>query len=119
MTAFISGKLFEFFTGRFKKLEGLYHLALDQRGSSSACADELWSLVDPALWARMRNPWLILQRISEEKLTQLNSDKNFVFFLNKNIEMQKAELKSSGWFKENYEHSSLKEGRLFQHGIWA
>ena len=42
-------------------LDGLAELALDLRWSWSHAADELWESIDPELWARTRNPWLILQ----------------------------------------------------------
>lgn len=113
MTESASVPLFDSMMKRFSKLEGLGRLALDQRGSSSALAGELWSLVDPALWSRMRNPWLILQSLSDERFTQLSSDKNFMSILNKHLEMQKERLQGSGWFKEKYADASLKHIAYF------
>ena len=43
--------------------EYLKDLALDMRWSWNPEADELWSQLDPDLWDRTHNPWVLLQTI--------------------------------------------------------
>lgn len=63
----------------------LYSLALDLRRSSSSYANELWNRVDPHLWATTRNPWMILQTLTEERRQELEQDKEFLDLLRKHV----------------------------------
>jgi starch phosphorylase len=56
---------------------GLHDLALDLRWSWYHAADELWSLLDPELWALTHNAWVILQTVSREKLGACLDDAAF------------------------------------------
>ena len=57
---------------------GLAELALDLRWTWSHEADALWERVDAEAWSRTRNPWVILQDISAERLRALAADSSFV-----------------------------------------
>ena len=48
--------------------DGLMELALNLRWTWKHAADQLWSHLDPELWERTMNPWIILQTVSQEKL---------------------------------------------------
>ncbi|WP_291521707.1 DUF3417 domain-containing protein, partial [Acidithiobacillus sp.] len=52
-------------------LTGLAEFALDLRCSWNHAADALWRQMSPELWENTRNPWLILQNVSEETLQRL------------------------------------------------
>lgn len=95
------------------QLEQLLHLALDQRGSSSAFADDLWDKVDHDLWFEMRNPWTILQMISGERLAQLSADQHFLRILQKHTTLHEEMLDYVGWFKTSYPNSPLKHIAYF------
>lgn len=47
-----------------EELAELRDLALDLRWSWCHTADKLWQRIDPELWKRTHNPWLILQTVS-------------------------------------------------------
>lgn len=49
-------------------IEILTELALDVQWSWNHVADELWQQLDPELWDRTHNPWIILQTASREVL---------------------------------------------------
>lgn len=95
------------------ELEDLCRLALDQRGGSSALADELWSIVDPDLWAKKHNPWMILQMLSGERLLQLGQDKTFLKILQKHMTLHHDMLSYEGWFKKTHPNSPLKQIAYF------
>ena len=54
-----------------ESLEALASLALDLRWSWHHGADELWQAVAPEMWEATRNPWLILESVSDQRLTEL------------------------------------------------
>jgi glycogen phosphorylase len=59
-------------------LEVLAELALDLRWIWSHQADHIWRRVDPQTWETTRNPWLILQEASRERLASLADDPTFL-----------------------------------------
>ncbi len=58
-------------------LEGLIELALNLAWARTSASEELWSRVDPDTWQTIRNPWLILQTVSERRLEELAADTDF------------------------------------------
>jgi starch phosphorylase len=58
-------------------LEDLATLALDLRWTWSHGADHLWRALDPEAWELTRNPWLLLQEASSERLEALAGDADF------------------------------------------
>jgi len=56
-------------------LEGLVDLALDLRWSWNHTADKLWRKIDPDLWDKTGNLWLILQTVSADRLNDVAADK--------------------------------------------
>jgi hypothetical protein len=46
----------------------LTELALDLRWSWNHSADQLWAQLEPELWARTHNPWVVLQTVSRAKV---------------------------------------------------
>ena len=52
-------------------------LALDLRWAWNHATDELWRELDPELWESRRNPWLILQAVSHDRLHSLLSDSRY------------------------------------------
>jgi starch phosphorylase len=60
-----------------KGLERLSHLALDLVWTWYHGEDELWEALDRDMWERTRNPWLILQTVSGDRLRQLARNRSF------------------------------------------
>jgi starch phosphorylase len=58
-------------------LEDLATLALDLRWTWSHGADHLWREIDPESWQLTRNPWLLLQEASGDRLAALARDERF------------------------------------------
>jgi glycogen phosphorylase len=89
------------------ELEALDELALDLRWTWSHEADALWERVDAAAWSRTRNPWIILQDISAERLRALAADRSFVAELERVATARRAYLETPGWFSAAHEPSAL------------
>jgi starch phosphorylase len=86
---------------------GLAELALDLRWTWSHEADALWERVDAEAWSRTRNPWIILQDISAERLRALAADGSFVAELERLASTRRAYLDTPGWFSSAHGAASL------------
>ncbi len=86
----------------------LHTLALDLRRCSSYFANELWEKVDPELWQKTRNPWLILQTLSDARKKELENDKAFSWLLKSHLERREKDLQASNWFEKTHgKHISI------------
>ncbi len=82
-------------------------LALDLFWTWSHSGDRVWELMDPELWARTRNPWVILQSLSDSRLEELAEDSDFRVELERLTDERREHLKSGGWFEETHKDSGL------------
>jgi len=57
--------------------DALTDLALDLRWSFNHSADQVWERLDPDLSALTRNPWVVLQTVSRDRLQAATADPNF------------------------------------------
>ncbi len=96
-----------------ESLAGLAELALDLRWSWSYAADAVWQKVAPELWARTRNPWLILQNISGETLQALAQDAAFLALLEGHLQRHRNELTDPGWFEQKYPKAPFQKIAYF------
>src|ERR1039458_5547663 len=76
-------------------METLTEIALNMRWSWNHAADELWSQLDPELWELTRNPWVMLQTVSQEKLKALMSDVQFQKNLDEVVQRRQRREQSS------------------------
>ena len=88
-------------------LEPLGELALDLRWTWSHEADSLWERVDAEAWSRTRNPWIILQDISAERLRALAADASFVAELERLALTRRAYLDAPSWFSSAHASAEL------------
>jgi glycogen phosphorylase len=76
----------------------LGELALDLRWTWTREADALWRRIDEELWTRTRNPWVILQSMSDESLCALAIDRSFTSELDRLARARTSHLEHPGWF---------------------
>jgi starch phosphorylase len=89
------------------KLEILIEFALDLRWTWSHAGDALWQTIDPEIWERTQNPWMLLQNVSKERLETLVQDQTF---LNKLAELKRERTQyysQEGWFQCEYPDCQL------------
>ena len=55
----------------------LRQLALDLRWCWNHGTDELWRQLDPDLWARTHNPWVVVRTVSQQRLARMLGDAQF------------------------------------------
>lgn len=94
-------------------LAGLAELALDLRWSWSHAADVLWERIAPELWQATRNPWLILQNVSNEVLNRLAQDQAFVALLNRFLASHRQSLTAKSWFGSSYPQAPFSQVAYF------
>ncbi len=91
----------------------LKDLALDMRWSWSHTADTIWHQLDPTLWDMTRNPWVVLQTVSLEKLEKSLKDPQFKQVVDDFVKIKEQQEKSESWFQKNYPKSSLNKIAYF------
>jgi len=81
-------------------LEVLTDLALDLRWTWSHSADTLWHTLDKEAWERSKNPWILLQDVSHQRLQQLANDAEFTQELKRLSDERENYLANPGWYSE-------------------
>ncbi len=95
------------------ELDDLRLLALDLRWCWSHAADALWQRIDENLWKHTRNPTLILQTVSLQRLNQLVDDAEFRRQLQQLRKEQNSALSDQNWFQQNHADESLSPVAYF------
>jgi glycogen phosphorylase len=85
----------------------LMELTLDMRWSWDHGADEIWRILDPALWDLTHNPWVVLQTVSRDQFQTVINNPAFRDKVNDLVESRKAANSATAWFQQNYPTSSL------------
>lgn len=88
-------------------VELLVELALDLHWSWSHCTDEIWRQLDPALWHRTQNPWVVLQTVSRERLQRALADKDFFKRVDDLVQSMRRTQEAPAWFQKNHAQSAL------------
>ena len=66
-----------FFNNEVEGFDSLAELALDLYWYWNHSADEVWNQLDPVLWKRTYNPWVVLQTVSRDQLRRALDDPVF------------------------------------------
>jgi starch phosphorylase len=96
-----------------KGVEILVELALDLRWSWNHCTDDIWQQLDPALWARTQNPWIVLQTVSRERLRGALADPVFVKTLDDLVQSERRATEAPAWFHTAHTGSGLTRVAYF------
>jgi len=83
-------------------LQELSTLALDMRWSWHHGTDDLWRMIDTELWEATKNPWLILETISDQQLAKLANDRIFIKALQKQLQVRDEHYQADAWFPAQY-----------------
>ncbi len=92
----------------------LEELAYDLIWSWSHKADRIWSALDSDLWALTRNPIVILQTVSKEKIEKVLADPSLSKIVEELKEKDRLLHKNKQcWFQKKYTNSPLKSIAYF------
>jgi starch phosphorylase len=83
-------------------VDALTEIALNLRWSWNHAADDLWSQLDPELWELTRNPWVMLQTVSRQRLKRLSSEPQIRRRLDEIIERRHRREDTTSWFQRAY-----------------
>jgi starch phosphorylase len=75
-------------------------LAVDLRWTWNHSTDELWRDLEPELWDATRNPWVVLQTASRERLDRLLAEPQFRDRVDAILNRQQEVETSSAWFQQ-------------------
>ncbi|HEX7411342.1 MAG TPA: alpha-glucan family phosphorylase [Bacteroidales bacterium] len=87
--------------------DSLAELALDMRWSWDHSADEIWRMLDPALWELTRNPWVVLQTVSRDQFQSVMDRPAFRKTIDTLVKSRKDANTSPAWFQQNYPDTLL------------
>jgi glycogen phosphorylase len=85
----------------------LRELALNVRWTWDRGADILWRRLEPELWDRTHNPWVVLETVSQEKLNHLLEDPKIQELAHSLVEEVNRRNTSASWFHEHHKNSPL------------
>ncbi len=85
----------------------LAELALDLRNCWDHGADQLWSRLEPELWALTHNPWVVLQTVSRTKLKSIAADPAYRKDLQNLFEVRRKRESEPAWFERTHGDSEL------------
>ncbi len=94
-------------------LEALTGLALDLRWTWSHGADSLWRMLDREGWERTKNPWILLQDTSRQRLEKLARDQHFRQELRRLVQERKRYLADQGWYGQIRDDSDVGKVAYF------
>ena len=94
-------------------IEQLQRLALDLRWSWNHATDELWRWIDPDLWARTHNPWVVLNSASSRRLDELLQTQEFCAALEHLARTAEEGNASATWFQKHYGRGDLMSVAYF------
>lgn len=89
------------------ELMDLVEFALDLRWTWSHVGDILWKMIDSAMWEKTKNPWMMLQNVSKNRLEALVHDQAF---MTKMAELKQERIEyyqQDGWFSSEYSEGQL------------
>jgi starch phosphorylase len=95
-------RLYGFLPSNIEGMEDLAELALDMRWSWNHAADNLWEQLDPGMWERTHNPWVLLQTIKRSQLELQLSDPAFREKIKALMESRSAADSDPAWFQKSY-----------------
>ena len=87
--------------------DSLAELALDMRSSWNHATDQVWRQLDPELWQATRNPGVVLQTVSREKLQGLLADPAFRKDVGDLVQARRDAARAPAWFQQTYPRPPL------------
>src|SRR6187549_4179784 len=87
--------------------DSLAELALDMRWSWNHATDEVWRQLDPELWKKTHNPWVVLQTVSRDQIERVLADPGFRKNIDVLVEASRQTAAAPAWFQKNHSDASL------------
>ncbi|MAT83769.1 MAG: alpha-glucan phosphorylase [Gammaproteobacteria bacterium] len=88
-------------------VDALIELALDLRSEWHHGSDFLWRHLDADLWEATRNPWVVLQTVSRQRLETVLGEAQFHSDLQEFVAARRASAQAPAWFQEQHADAGL------------
>ena len=98
-------------------MELLSELALDLGVAWNRYSDKIWRQIDPEIWMSTRNPWLMLQLVSNKMLDEMPKDQGLRPSGRKARPRPAQGESDPGMVSEAPYRFAAQRGRVLQHGI--
>ncbi len=105
--ALINNPIYSFLPTDLEGFDSLAELALDMRSAWNHAADGIWMQLDPALWERTHNPWVVLQTVSRKQLERVLSDSDFRKQLSDVLQDRQSAARTPAWFQQHHPEAPL------------
>ena len=103
----VSHPIYSLLPTEVEGFDSLAELALDMRWSWNHCADEVWRLLDPALWELTQNPWVVLQTVSRDQLERVLADPAFRKNVDDLLRAKHQAAETPAWFQQQHPQAPL------------
>ncbi len=103
----LSNSMYCFLPTELEGFTSLAELALDVRWSWNHAADDIWRQLEPSLWEFTRNPWVVLQTVSRERLTKKLAEPSFMKKVDKLLQAKREAAETPAWFQQTHGQSPL------------
>jgi starch phosphorylase len=90
-----------------KGFDSLAELALDMHWSWNHATDEVWRQLDPELWGITKNPWVVLQTASRDRIERVLADPVFRKNVDSLVEASRLAAETPAWFQSNHSEAPL------------
>jgi starch phosphorylase len=94
-------------------VDALAELTLNLRWAWHHGTDELWTELDPELWALTHNPWVVLQTVSRSKLRRVLARPEYRTRVTRLLAERREYLASPAWFQHTHPGSPLTRVAYF------
>ncbi|TNF99454.1 MAG: alpha-glucan family phosphorylase [Gammaproteobacteria bacterium] len=84
------------------------NLVIDLRWTWSHIGDSLWRAIDTQTWERTKNPYVVIQNLTQERLEELDRDTRFKTRLQTLVSAHQDYCNQPGWYGETHADSNLK-----------
>lgn len=99
--------LYGYLPSDIEGVEDLAGLALDMRWSWNHAADTLWEELDAELWQLTHNPWIVLQTVSRERLSEKLNDAAFRARATDLVRQKNEAVSQAAWFDLHHQEAEL------------
>src|ERR1035438_8739761 len=103
----VSHPIYDLLPTEIAGFDSLAELALDMHWSWNHATDEVWRLLDPKLWERTHNPWVVLQTASRDHIERVLADPVFRKNVDSLMEASRQAAEAPAWFQRNHAESPL------------
>ena len=103
----VSHPMYNLLPTEIEGFDSLAELALDVRWSWDHATDTVWRQLDPALWEITRNPWVVLQTVSRERIERVLADPVFRKRVDEQVQSNRVAMQAPSWFQEHHPQSEL------------